>query len=53
LVNANLSQVLAKTETYKVECFGQFYNITNNRYEMPWQFRDTGFSMMIGLRASF
>jgi iron complex outermembrane recepter protein len=53
LFNANLSQVLAKTETYKVECFGQFYNITNNMYEMPWQFRDTGFSMMIGLRASF
>lgn len=53
LLNANLSQELKKTEKYKVECFGQFYNITNNKYEMPWQFMNTGFSMMIGLRSTF
>ncbi len=53
LLNANLSQELKRTESYKVECFGQFYNLTNNRYEMPWQFRNTGFSMTVGLRAIF
>jgi iron complex outermembrane recepter protein len=53
LLNANLTQVLARSESYKVECFGQLYNITNNIYEMPWQFMATGFSIMAGLRATF
>jgi outer membrane receptor protein involved in Fe transport len=53
LLNVNISQKLAETQSYKVECFGQFYNITNNRYEMPWQFRNTGFSLMAGVRSSF
>ena len=53
LLNVNISQKLAETQSYKVECFGQFYNITNNRYEMPWQFRNTGFSVMAGIRTSF
>ena len=53
LLNVNISQKLAQTQSYKVECFGQFYNITNNRYEMPWQFRNTGFSVMAGIRTSF
>jgi len=53
LLNLNISQQLAKGESYLVECFGQFYNLTNNKYEMPWQFRDPGFSFMAGIRASF
>jgi len=53
LLNINASQVLVKSESYKVECFGQFYNVTNNKYKMPWQFQDPGFSMMAGIRATF
>jgi len=53
LLNINVSQVLAKTESYKVEAFGNFYNVTNNKYEMPWQFQNPGFSMMAGIKATF
>lgn len=53
LLNINASQVLAKAENYKVEAFGNFYNVTNNKYEMPWQFRNPGFSFMAGIRATF
>jgi outer membrane receptor protein involved in Fe transport len=53
LLNANVSQDLTKSESYKVELFGQFYNLTNNKYEMPWQFRDPGFWMMAGIRVTF
>ena len=53
LLNLNVSQVLAKTESYKVEAFGNFYNVTNNKYEMPWQFQNPGFSMMAGIKATF
>lgn len=53
LLNINASQVLAVAENYRIEAFGHFYNVVNNRYEMPWQFRNTGFSSMAGIRASF
>jgi iron complex outermembrane recepter protein len=53
LLNLNISQKLAEKQSYKLEAFGEFYNLTNNRYEMPWQFRNTGFSFMTGLRTSF
>ncbi|NJK93678.1 MAG: TonB-dependent receptor [Bacteroidales bacterium] len=53
LLNINASQVLAKTDGFKVEFFGQLYNVTNNKYKMPWQFQDPGFSLMAGIRATF
>ena len=53
ILNINISQELAKTEEYNVECFSQLYNLTNNKYEMPWQFRNTGFSITVGIRATF
>lgn len=53
LLNINVSQILAKTESYNVEAFGNFYNVTNNKYEMPWQFQNPGFSMMAGIKATF
>ncbi|MDY0079534.1 MAG: TonB-dependent receptor [Ignavibacteriaceae bacterium] len=28
-------------------------NITDNKYDMPWQFRDTGFQYFVGLNTSF
>jgi iron complex outermembrane recepter protein len=53
LLNINASQVLTKDPGYRIELFGQFYNVTNNTYEMPWQFQDPGFSMMAGIRVTF
>jgi iron complex outermembrane recepter protein len=53
LLNIYVAQVLAGNENYKVELFGQFYNLTDNRFEMPWQFQNTGFSGMGGLRVTF
>ncbi len=53
LLSINASQVVAITENYKIEAFGNLYNVTNNKYEMPWQFRNPGFSSMAGIRASF
>ena len=53
VVNLFASQRIASGGGYSVECFGKFYNITNNDYEMPWQFKDPGFSGMGGISVSF
>ncbi|MBI2420124.1 MAG: TonB-dependent receptor [Ignavibacteriales bacterium] len=53
VVNCYLSQSIVGNETYALECFLQLYNITNNTYEMPWQFKNTGFSWLGGLKVSF
>lgn len=53
LINAYISQRLAKSDLCTVECFTQLYNITNNGYEMPWQFINPGFSAMVGFKVNF
>jgi iron complex outermembrane receptor protein len=53
LLNVHISQTIVSNSRSKVSCFGQFYNLTNNRYEMPWQFQNTGFSVMGGLKVEF
>lgn len=53
VLNAYVSQTIVNKNKCKVICFGQFYNITNNAYEMPWQFKNTGFSAMGGLKVEF
>ncbi|HEY9125007.1 MAG TPA: hypothetical protein VIO15_11755, partial [Bacteroidales bacterium] len=53
LVNVNLNKSIMITASTKIDAFINLYNITDNRFEMPWQFRDPGFSMMAGVRASF
>lgn len=53
LINAYLAQRIARGESYELECFAQCYNLTNNRYTMPWQFINTGFSFMAGLKLTF
>lgn len=53
LLNAYISQRIVKKNNTQVSCFGQFYNLTNNKYEMPWQFMNTGFSVMGGLKVEF
>ena len=53
VVNAYVSQTVSKTGAGHFEVFARLYNITDNRYEMPWQFRNTGFSAMGGIKFTF
>jgi outer membrane receptor protein involved in Fe transport len=53
VLNVSLLKPLFITGTNRVDAFVKLYNITNNRYEMPWQFRDTGFAVTSGLTLAF
>jgi iron complex outermembrane recepter protein len=53
LLNAYLSQNISHSDIYNLDIFAKLYNITNNKYEMPWQFQNTGFSVMAGITMTF
>ncbi|NTV48008.1 MAG: hypothetical protein HGB11_16155, partial [Chlorobiales bacterium] len=53
IINLYVSQQITSGAGYKVEVFGQFFNLTNNRSEMPWGFRETGFATTGGLVVTF
>ena len=50
LLNAFISQRVASFSHGTLECFARLYNLTDNDYELPWQFKNTGFAGMGGLR---
>ena len=49
--------IVSKTFTFNedrnLNVFAKFYNITNNTYEMPWGFKDSGFNFHFGARVIF
>jgi iron complex outermembrane recepter protein len=53
ILNAYLAQQVVKTDLYNLDFFAMLYNITNNDYSMPWQFKNTGISVTFGLRMDF
>jgi iron complex outermembrane recepter protein len=53
LINLMASKTFKLKNDYSLNLFVNLYNITNNKFEMPWQFRDPGFNYSIGLRFSF
>lgn len=53
ILNLYASQRIAKIRAGALECFVQLYNLTDNTYEMPWQFINTGFSGQCGIRVTF
>ena len=53
LINLFISQQVIDQDNYSMELFVRVYNMTNNKYEMPWQFRNTGTSITGGFRVSF
>lgn len=53
VLNIYASKQLNRQKQNPVEIFTNIYNVTNNRYEMPWQFRNTGTSVMVGLKITF
>jgi outer membrane receptor protein involved in Fe transport len=53
LVTARLEKRLAFTDGYQLRLYLEPYNLTNNDFEMPWQFQDPGFSTTGGLVVNF
>lgn len=52
-LNAKLIKVIAKTECYEANVHLDLYNITNKRFDMPWQFEDPGFAAAGGVGIQF
>jgi outer membrane receptor protein involved in Fe transport len=53
VINANIQKGLLKTPQYVANLLIELNNITNKRYEMPWQFQDTGFNLMAKVQLRF
>lgn len=53
LLNLDIHKKISLSDKTSLVAFVRFYNLTNNRFEMPWQFQDPGFSMMAGVKATF
>ena len=53
LINIIVSKTFNLKNNYNLNLFANLYNITNNKFEMPWGFRDPGFSYMLGARFTF
>ena len=53
LVNARVQYDVSTKDGYDLTLFLEPYNITNQAFEMPWQFADPGFSTNGGLMVSF
>lgn len=53
VLNASLTKDFMIESGYTLTAYLDFYNLTDNEYEMPWQFQDPGFSMMGGVKVQF
>lgn len=53
LVNARIQYGVRTQDGYDLSLYLEPYNITNQTFEMPWQFADPGFSVNGGLMVSF
>ena len=53
VINLKLQKNLFRTADYNMNIAIDLNNITNKRYEMPWQFRDPGFNAFGSLEVTF
>ena len=53
LLNARLEQRVRTQDGYDLHLYLEPYNITDQTFEMPWQFQDPGFSINGGLMVNF
>lgn len=53
LINIYASQLIAEKENFSINLFATVYNLTDNKYEMPWQFQNTGIAFNGGIRVQF
>ncbi|NTW33295.1 MAG: TonB-dependent receptor [Bacteroidetes bacterium] len=49
-INMSITKSISLSKKNSVDIYLNLYNITNNKYLMPWQFQDPGFSFMCGAR---
>jgi outer membrane receptor protein involved in Fe transport len=52
-VNVNLRKAFVTSSNQTFNLTVDFYNLFNEKYEMPWQFQNPGFSMFFGIEARF
>jgi iron complex outermembrane recepter protein len=52
-LNSHIQKCLIKSDSYRLNAYIDLYNITNNKFEMPWQFQDPGLSATVGIKMSF
>jgi outer membrane receptor protein involved in Fe transport len=52
-VNVNVRKAFVTTSSGTFNLTVDLYNVLNQKYEMPWQFQNPGFSMFVGLEARF
>jgi outer membrane receptor for monomeric catechols len=50
LMNLLMTKQILNENSFLLDLFVKVYNITDNRYEMPWQFRNTGIAFSTGLK---
>ncbi len=50
VVNLMVSNIIKLNEDKSLTLYLKLYNITNNKYKMPWQFLDPGFNITFGTR---
>ncbi|MFB3828247.1 MAG: TonB-dependent receptor plug domain-containing protein [Bryobacteraceae bacterium] len=53
ILNLKLEKTLSRTDAYSTVLFTDLNNLTNRKFEMPWQFRDPGFNIFGGLEFRF
>jgi outer membrane receptor protein involved in Fe transport len=53
ILNVRMEKALFRTDDHAVVLFADLNNLTNRKYEMPWQFRDPGFNVFGGLDFRF
>ncbi|MCX8030219.1 MAG: TonB-dependent receptor [Thermodesulfovibrionales bacterium] len=52
-INIKAQKMLFKTQNYKANLNLELSNITDRKYEMPWQFKDTGFNAFAAIELIF
>ena len=50
LLNASVRKTMVTAPSYRLDGYVELYNITDNQFEMPWQYEDPGFSATVGFK---
>lgn len=53
LINVYTSFLLAEKKNFTINLFAMVYNLTNNKYTMPWQFQNPGTAYNGGIQVQF
>jgi outer membrane receptor protein involved in Fe transport len=53
LFNLKAEQPLVRRAAFRLDGVVELYNIADNRFDLPWQFRNPGFAVQAGIRSVF